>query len=148
MSVKTLSIREWGSTIVIEPVAHWWKLFYLQCYECLNLVALASFPPCIRITSSAVSAAFSIIQQLLFTQRGFGGATTTHIHRPCIGLWIVRQSQTYIGEAKTGLVFFKNAKSKINNDVMVPLSREAGVFTCICLQASLHLFNMAATLTF
>ncbi len=33
MSVKPLSIAEWGNTVMIEPVARWWKTVHLQYYE-------------------------------------------------------------------------------------------------------------------
>ncbi len=33
MSVKSLSITKWGNTIVIEPVAHWWKRLHLHYYD-------------------------------------------------------------------------------------------------------------------
>ncbi len=33
MSVKSLSVTEWGDTMVIEPMAHWWKPLYLQYYD-------------------------------------------------------------------------------------------------------------------
>ncbi len=33
MSVKSLSVTEWGNTMVTEPVAYWWKLLHLQYYD-------------------------------------------------------------------------------------------------------------------
>ncbi len=33
MSVKSLSIAEWGNTMMIESMAHWWKLLHLQYYD-------------------------------------------------------------------------------------------------------------------
>ncbi len=33
MSVKSLSITEWGNTMVIEPMAHGWKPLHLQYYD-------------------------------------------------------------------------------------------------------------------
>ncbi len=33
MSVKSLSVAEWCNTMLIEPVAHWWKLLHLQYYD-------------------------------------------------------------------------------------------------------------------
>ncbi len=33
MPVKSLSICEWGNTMVIEAMAHWWKPLHLQYYE-------------------------------------------------------------------------------------------------------------------
>ncbi len=32
MSVKSLSIAKWGNTMVIEPMAYWWKPLHLQYY--------------------------------------------------------------------------------------------------------------------
>ena len=38
--VKSLSIAEWGNTMVIEPMAHWWKRLNLKYYYDYNWVLM------------------------------------------------------------------------------------------------------------
>ena len=56
MSVKSLPISEWGTTVVLESIARWWKPLHFSIMKVINSVSVATFGACIQITNGTVSA--------------------------------------------------------------------------------------------